>query len=134
MVDVGFTVLGRIGLSVDGVETQIRGRRERAVLATLLAARREVVSVDRLVTNVWGEPAHGSAVGSLQVAVSRLRSLIETDRAPKATPRLLVSRGPGYALLADPSAVDAEVFTRLVGAAHAAIAAGDPAAAVANCD
>jgi DNA-binding SARP family transcriptional activator/tetratricopeptide (TPR) repeat protein len=134
MIGVGFTVLGRIGLSVDGVETQVRGRRERAVLATLLAARRDVVSVDRLVDNVWGERARESAVGSLQVAVSRLRSLIETDRAPKATPRLLVSHGRGYALLADPSTVDAEVFTRLVDAAHAVTAAGDPAAAVAHCD
>src|SRR5689334_18388309 len=101
MIDVGFTVLGRIGLSLDGVETPVRGRRERAVLATLLAARGEVVSVDRLVDNVWGERAHGSAIGSLQVAVSRLRSLIEPDRGPKATPRLLVSSGAGYALLAE---------------------------------
>jgi DNA-binding SARP family transcriptional activator/tetratricopeptide (TPR) repeat protein len=134
MPDVRFTVLGRVALSVDGVETPVRGRRERAVLATLLAARREVVSVDRLVDNVWGERAPDSAVGSLQVAVSRLRSVIERDRTPKAAPRLLVSSGPGYALMADPQTVDAEVFTLLVGAAHAALVDGDPAGAVERCD
>jgi DNA-binding SARP family transcriptional activator/tetratricopeptide (TPR) repeat protein len=134
MRDVRFAVLGRVGLTVDGVETPVRGRRERAVLATLLAARREVVSVDRLVDNVWGERPPGSAVGSLQVAVSRLRSVIETDRTPKATPRLLVSSGPGYALVADPRSVDAEVFTLLVDEAHAAMVEGDPAIAVQRCD
>jgi DNA-binding SARP family transcriptional activator/tetratricopeptide (TPR) repeat protein len=134
MPDVRFTVLGRVGLSLDGVETPVRGRRERAVLATLLAARREVVSVDRLVDNVWGERPPESAVGSLQVAVSRLRSLIETDRTPKATPRLLVSSGPGYALVAEPRTVDAEVLTLLVDEAHAAMADGDPASAVERCD
>src|SRR5579875_123514 len=134
MTDVRFTVLGRIGLCIDDVETSVRGRRERAVLATLLAARRQVVSVDRLVDNVWGDRAPESAVGSLQVAISRLRSLLESDRSPKATPRLLVSSGPGYALLADPATVDAEVFTGLVDAAHNAMAEGDPAAAATFCE
>ena len=134
MRDVRFAVLGRVGLTVDGVETPVRGRRERAVLATLLSARREVVSVDRLVGNVWGERPPESAVGSLQVAVSRLRSVIETDRTPRATPRLLVSSGPGYALVADPHTVDAEVFTLLVDEAHGALVDGDPVSAVERCD
>lgn len=127
-----FTVLGRVGLAIDGDPVPVRGKRERAVLAHLLAARGQVVSVDRFVEDLWG-PVDG-AQASLQVAVSRLRAQIEPDRAPRAAPRLLVSSGTGYALLAAPDSVDAELFSSLVARAHAELAVGEFDAAVAACD
>lgn len=134
MTDVRFTVLGRVGMAVDGVEVRVAGRRERSVLALLLAARRGVVTADRLIDDIWGAAPADSAPASLHVAVSRLRGLVEPDRAPRATPQLLVSSGTGYALLVAPDRVDAEAFAGLVDAAHAAIGSGRPAEALDLCD
>jgi DNA-binding SARP family transcriptional activator len=120
-----FFVLGRVALAVDGEDVRIPGRRERAVLASLLAARGQVVSVDRLILDIWGDAAADSAPASLQVAVSRLRALVEPGRAPRSEPRLLVSSGPGYALLTEPESVDAGRFAALVDEAHDALEAGE---------
>ncbi|WP_132155671.1 BTAD domain-containing putative transcriptional regulator [Kribbella antiqua] len=134
MGDIRFTVLGRVALFVDGIEIPVRGRRERAVLAMLLAARRRVLSVDRISDGLWrGDPPE-TATGSLQVAVSRLRALIEPDRTPRASPRLLVSSGPGYALVVPPETVDAERFAALVDEIHGALAAGEPEQAWRLCE
>jgi DNA-binding SARP family transcriptional activator/tetratricopeptide (TPR) repeat protein len=132
--EIRFTVLGRVALAVDGIEIPVRGRRERAVLAMLLAGRRRVLSVDRLSEGLWGGDPPETATGSLQVAVSRLRALIEPDRTPRAAPRLLMSSGPGYALLVAPEAVDAERFAALVDEIHGALAAGQPEQAWVLCE
>ncbi len=134
MSGAGFCVLGRVAVTVDGDEVRIPGRRERAVLATLLAARRQVVSVDRLILDIWGDGAAESAPASLQVAVSRLRSIVEPERAPRADPLVLVSSGAGYALLTDHETVDAEQFTALVDDASAALQSGEPERALRLCE
>ncbi|HEU5473774.1 MAG TPA: BTAD domain-containing putative transcriptional regulator [Actinophytocola sp.] len=134
MVAMTFLALGRVRLSADGVEARLRGRRERAVLALLLAARGQVLTADRLIEDIWGDDAGDSTLGSLQVAVSRLRALIEPDRVKGAEPAVLVTSGAGYALLAPPDSVDLEQFTALVVDADAALAAGRPDQAVKLCD
>jgi DNA-binding SARP family transcriptional activator/tetratricopeptide (TPR) repeat protein len=133
-MDVEFFTLGQVRLTIDGVDARIRGRRERAVLALLLAARRQVLPVDRLIEDVWGDDAGDSTPGSLQVAVSRLRALIEPGRARGAEPALLVTSGAGYALLADPEAVDLERFTRLVEEADTALSGKHPEIALRLCE
>jgi DNA-binding SARP family transcriptional activator len=134
VTDVRFTVLGRVAVEVDGVDVRIQGRRERSVLALLVAGLGQVVSVDRLITDIWGEAPARTAPASLQVAVSRLRALVEPARAPRAAPELLVSSGTGYALRAAPHTVDAEVFAVLVDEAHRALSDGRPAEALERCE
>lgn len=133
MTQVRFTVLGRMAIEVDDTDVRIPGRRERAVLALLLAAHGHVVPVGRLIDDIWGESPARSAQASLQVAISRLRSLVEPRRAPRSLPTLLVSSGPGYALLADPEDVDSGRFSSLVAQAHAAHSNGDATAALELC-
>lgn len=124
-----FRVLGGVAVCADETEEPVRGRRERAVLATLLAARGAVVSVDRLAQDVWeGEPPP-NAPASLQVAVSRLRALIEPDREAGTPYRVLVTTPAGYALHPEPGGVDGERFTALVEQSLVALAAGDAAGA-----
>src|SRR5437763_2656498 len=98
MTGPAFAVLGPLEVTVDGTPVKVPGRRERAVLTVLLAAGGDVVSADRLVDEVWGDAAAASSPSSLQVAVSRLRALLEPLRSPREEPRLLVSVGAGYAL------------------------------------
>jgi DNA-binding SARP family transcriptional activator len=130
---LGIRVLGPIEVEVDGEPVDLGGPRRRGVLAMLLAARRGVVSMDRMIDDLWrGEPPP-SAIASLQAYVSHLRRLLEPDRPRHARARLLVSAPPGYALRVEDGAVDAWRFERLTQDARGA-GRSDPAAARALLD
>ncbi|MFF2352642.1 BTAD domain-containing putative transcriptional regulator [Kitasatospora sp. NPDC058115] len=111
---VSIRVLGSFAAELDGGPLPLGGRRQRAVLARLVVARGEVVSVDRLVEEVWQGAPPARAVTSLQAYVSNLRRLLEPGRAPRTPAALLVSAPPGYALRLPGEAVDAGRFERLL--------------------
>jgi DNA-binding SARP family transcriptional activator len=115
-VPVGFGVLGPVAAwdgSGDAIE--LKGPRHRAVLARLIIARRHVVPVTRLVDELWDDPPVG-AVGAVRTFVAALRRALEPERPPRTPARLLVTDGPGYALRAEPEAVDAWRFEQAVAA------------------
>lgn len=119
-MDVAFGVLGPVA-AWDGAGDAIalKGPRHRAVLARLLVTRRRVVPVGRLVADLWadqGEPP-ADAVGAVRTFVAALRRALEPERPPRTPARLLVTEGPGYALRAEPEAVDAWRFEQAVTAA-----------------
>src|SRR5262249_43523833 len=84
----------------------------------LLMERGRVVSVDRMIDQLWrGEPPP-RAIASLQAYVSNLRRILEPRRAPRAQALILVSVPPGYALGLPDEAVDAWRFESLLAAAR----------------
>jgi DNA-binding SARP family transcriptional activator/tetratricopeptide (TPR) repeat protein len=112
-------VLGSFAAEAGGAPVPLGGPRQRGVLALLVAARGQVVSVDRMVEDLWrGEPP-SRALASLQAYVSNLRRLLEPGRPPRTPARLLVSASPGYALRLPPGAVDAWRFEELLDEARA---------------
>ncbi|MCC3763804.1 winged helix-turn-helix domain-containing protein [Glycomyces sp. TRM65418] len=129
---VEFGVLGPVAAwDGEGRALDLKGPRHRAVLARLIAAQGRVVSVDRLVDDLWEEPPAG-AVGAVRTFVAALRRALEPDRPPRSPARLLVTDGPGYALRTE--AVDARRFERAVAesasaASHHAFAMLDGALA-----
>jgi DNA-binding SARP family transcriptional activator len=112
MISLG--VLGPCTAEVNGLSVPLGGQRQRAVLALLVAARGEVLPVDRMIEDLWSGEPPAKAVASLQSYVSNLRKLLEPGRAPRTPARLLVSAPPGYALRLPVEAVDAWRFERLV--------------------
>ncbi|GAA3149595.1 BTAD domain-containing putative transcriptional regulator [Planomonospora alba] len=118
-MEVAFGVLGPVS-AWDGAGDTIvlKGPRHRAVLARLLVARRRVVPVTRLAEDLWEDPPPG-AVGAVRTFVAALRRALEPERPPRAPARLLVTEGPGYALRAEPGAVDAWRFEQAVADAAA---------------
>ncbi|MFD3746277.1 BTAD domain-containing putative transcriptional regulator [Nocardia sp. NPDC058633] len=105
-----FQVLGPVAAHDDlGRPVALRGPRYREVLARLILAHRRVVPVGRLVDDLWDEPP-ADAVGAVRTFVAGLRRALEPDRPPRTPARLLVTEGLGYALRADPDAVDAWRF------------------------
>ncbi|MFC4036525.1 BTAD domain-containing putative transcriptional regulator [Streptomyces polygonati] len=121
---VVFGVLGPVTAWDDaGDAIALKGPRHRAVLARLIVARGRVVPVSRLVEDLWVDPPPG-AVGAVRTFVAALRRALEPQRPPRAPARSLVTEGPGYALRAEPEAVDAWRFERAVAAAATA-APGD---------
>ncbi|GAA4259138.1 BTAD domain-containing putative transcriptional regulator [Dactylosporangium darangshiense] len=119
-------VLGPFEVETErGGPVDIGGPRQRAVLALLLSARGDVVSVDRMIDDLWRGEAPPRAIASLQAYVSNLRRLLEPDRERRAPARLLVSAPPGYAIRLPADAVDAWRFERLLSDARASLAS-DP--------
>jgi DNA-binding SARP family transcriptional activator/DNA-binding beta-propeller fold protein YncE len=88
------------------------GTRQRAVLALLLLRANEVVPLDRLIDELWGESPPDSAANIVQGYVSHLRKALEPDRG-RGKHELLVSRAPGYMLRIGRDQYDADRFVRL---------------------
>src|ERR1700760_251156 len=103
-----FGVLGPVtAWDGDGREVDLKGPRHRAVLARLIVARGRVVPLDVLIDDLWPVPPPG-AVGAIRTFVGALRRALEPDRPPRSPSRLLITQGPGYALVAGPGDVDAQ--------------------------
>ncbi|MGA4543426.1 ATP-binding protein [Uniformispora flossi] len=129
----GIGVLGTLRVAVGGRAAEVAGRRDRGLLALLAARCGAAVAAERLVDELWGDDAPPSAAASLQVAVSRLRAVLEPGRKPRAPAAVLVSTERGYALRLPDGALDAQVFARTLAEGHALLPT-DPAAALAALD
>ncbi|HWT93752.1 MAG TPA: winged helix-turn-helix domain-containing protein, partial [Solirubrobacteraceae bacterium] len=105
---VSFGVLGPIvGTDAGGRPLALGGPRHRAIVARLLVARGEQVTLDRLIDDLWGEEAPAGAAGAIRTFVGDLRRVLEPGRPPRAPAALLTTEGRGYALRAALDAVDA---------------------------
>ncbi len=105
-------VLGPVdAVGLDGAAIDLKGPRHRTVLARLVAAGGRTVPLQTLIDDLWedgGLPA--GPAGAVRTFVAALRVALEPDRPPRTPPRLIVTRGPGYALEAAPDVVDAWRF------------------------
>ncbi|WP_121161864.1 BTAD domain-containing putative transcriptional regulator [Micromonospora pisi] len=119
-------MLGPFEVEVDGGDAvDLGGPRQRAVLALLLSARGEVVSIDRMIDDLWRDEAPPRAIASLQAYVSNLRRLLEPSRERRAPARLLVTAPPGYAIRVPTEDVDAWRFEGLLAEARS-VSVTDP--------
>lgn len=115
---VRVAALGPIRAWVAGEPVELGGRRQRSVLARLVSAHGEVVSVDRLIDDLWeGEPPP-KVLSSLQAYISHLRRVLEPWREPRTVAGVIVSAAPGYCLRLPAEAVDVWRFESKVSAAE----------------
>ena len=105
-----FNLLGPLEVLHDGSPLALGGPKQRALLALLLIHAGEVVSVDRITEDLWGDHPPRTAQTSLHVYVSHLRKLLEPERGKGETASLLASRSPGYVLDLEPERVDLTRF------------------------
>ena len=106
-----FRILGPMEVWNDSEQLQIRGAKQRAVLALLLLEAGRVVSSDRLIDLLWAEQPPATAATSLQNFVSQLRKVLGGA--------VLLTTPPGYRLAIAPEQLDLERFRQLVDAASA---------------
>ena len=112
-----FGILGPLQVrGVDDRELEVNGNRRRNLLVRLLVDPNALVSVDRLIEDLWeGDPPPGAAQ-TLQSHVSNLRRALGRDRIETQSKR-------GYRLLvADDDEIDALEFEREVDRGRAAVA------------
>ena len=126
---VQFRLLGPLEAQ-DGDRLVELGRpKQRALLAALLIHANHVVSLDRLIEELWGEDPPPQAAASLQTYVSNLRRALEPDRPARALSLVLVSQPPGYRLVVGAGDLDAARFAALAEEGHRLLEASRPRAA-----
>ena len=90
---------------MDGKPTAVSGQGERALLALLACSAGRVVTVDRLIDDLWGERLPANPANALQLRVSKLRRQLGD---------VITTTPAGYRLDVDPDDVDSLRFERLV--------------------
>jgi DNA-binding SARP family transcriptional activator len=123
---VEFAILGPLQVLRAGTELSCRGNKQRALLADLLIHANQVISVDRLIDDLWGEKPPDTASNALQVYIAGLRRLLGEDAAGT-----LLTRRPGYTLLVGTDSLDLFRFQSAVHAGRAVMQT-DPATAAAR--
>ncbi|MFF3006469.1 BTAD domain-containing putative transcriptional regulator [Kitasatospora sp. NPDC057940] len=98
-----FALLGALRARRSDTDLNLGGPQQRAVLAALLLRPNAAVTVDELITGLWGDRPPGAPDTTLRTYVWQLRNLLEPVRT---APRVLVSLTGGYRLAVDPERVD----------------------------
>jgi basic membrane lipoprotein Med (substrate-binding protein (PBP1-ABC) superfamily)/DNA-binding SARP family transcriptional activator len=122
-----FQILGPVEMSGGSAAGPTAGR-PRALLARLLLSTNRVVSVERLIDDLWEDRPPATAAKILQNWIAQLRRDLGDQRERLAThPR-------GYSIRADPGELDSAQFKVLVTRARGEFAGGNPTAAVTTLD
>ena len=116
-----FRILGPLQVLADDRQIALGTAQQRKVLTILVIHRGEVVSVDRILDELWGERPPDRATKTVQVYVSRLRKALGDG--------VLVTRDGGYTLELNGKSVDADRFRRLADEGRTALESGDPRSA-----
>lgn len=110
-----FLVLGSLEIITDGGKTILLGvSKISQVLALLVARAGEVVSVDTLVEELWGDRPPKSALTTLQTYVYHARRMFAQNQLTEPERNVLLTRPPGYLLDASVDETDASQFQRLL--------------------
>jgi len=120
-------LLGSLEVLRNGEPIAVSGPKPRALLACLALHLGEAVSTDRLIEDLWSGSPPRSAAHALQVYVSKLRTVLDSEKTG-----LITARPPGYELALDPGAVDIHVFERLVKDGRRALHEGNPSSGSAS--
>ena len=126
---VQFRLLGPLEAQDGGRRVELGRPKQRVLLAVLLVHANHVVSLDRLIEELWGAEPPPQAAASLQTYVPNLRRALEPGRPARAPSRVLVSQPPGYRLVVGAGDLDAVRFAALAQEGHRLLEAGRPAAA-----
>jgi WD40 repeat protein/DNA-binding SARP family transcriptional activator len=107
---VRFGVLGPLGVSGQDGPLPLGGPKQRILLAHLVLGANRVVSAEHLIDALWGEDLPDDPKSTLQVYVSRLRSVLGSEG--------IEAHAPGYLLRAERLEVDALRFEDLLAEAR----------------
>jgi len=97
-------VLGPLEIRRDGEPLRIGKGKQRLLVADLAVHVGEVVSVDRLMDDIWGEHPPQSARHGVEVYVAQAKTKLGKEA--------ILRREPGYVLDLDPERIDAVRFAR----------------------
>jgi len=115
-------VLGPLRAERGGIEVDLGGPKQRAVLAMLVSEPVGSLGRDRIIEGVWGEEASDANRHSFYTYLSNLRSVLGD---------VIVRAGEAYRLAVEPGQIDHVAFAAAVDEARPLMATDPGAAAVA---
>ncbi|QFY13469.1 transcriptional regulator [Nonomuraea phyllanthi] len=116
-------LLGRLAVTdAGGRAIKVRAARQQAILAVLVLCQDEVITIDRLVSELWQDEPPVTAKESLRTYVYRLRRALSPLAADGVD---LVTVGNGYTLAVPDRAVDVRAFESAVAKGVDALTEGD---------
>ncbi|HEX4061881.1 MAG TPA: BTAD domain-containing putative transcriptional regulator [Streptosporangiaceae bacterium] len=121
-----FQVLGPLEVWTGDDWASIGAPKWRSLLAALLVNAGQVVSTDRLITEIWSDEPPRGATNLVAVYALKLRRMLGDDDG-----KLLRHRAPGYLLAVEPEDVDSLRFGALVASGRRALATQQPERAAA---
>lgn len=110
-----YEILGPLRVRDGEHGSAIGARKVEMLLAIMLSRANQVITIDQLINEIWGEQAPRRAVAGVHVYVSQLRKFLDRQGYPNP----LVTRSPGYILRVEPGELDSDVFQGLVKAGRA---------------
>jgi DNA-binding SARP family transcriptional activator len=106
-----YEILGPVRVTVDDRAFFVSAGKVETVLAALLIRAGQVVTIDQLMREIWGEAAPRQAVPALQVYISQLRKFLSRS-GQGAKP--ISTRPPGYQLRLGADEFDLSDFQHLM--------------------
>ncbi|MFI7067250.1 BTAD domain-containing putative transcriptional regulator [Kribbella sp. NPDC050124] len=119
---VRFSLLGPVRARRGSRELDLGPAKQRAVLASLLLSANRPVPPSRIIDLVWGDDPPENGPNVVQKYVAGLRRVLEPERAPRSSGRLLTLTDGGYQLAVAPGDTDVDLFSehvRTAGRLHA---------------
>jgi DNA-binding SARP family transcriptional activator/tetratricopeptide (TPR) repeat protein len=141
-----FGLFGGVRVQRDGIEVPITQRKQREILALLLAAPNEQVAVSEIIDALWPDEPAASALNQIHRHIGSLRRICEPGLPRRNVGRHIVPSGGGYRIAVDAESSDVLRFRALVrqadqgaggdrhGVFRAYVPALDVASAPADCD
>ncbi|HLT09676.1 MAG TPA: BTAD domain-containing putative transcriptional regulator [Micromonosporaceae bacterium] len=126
-MDLQYRILGPIEVWCGSHQVALGGPRQRLVLAVLLIHANQVVSMDRLVDEIWPERPPPSALANVRTYVAGLRSALPSRNGSGP----ITSRPGGYLLNVGSEELDLTLYESLVATSAAARSRNDLPAEVA---
>ncbi len=85
-------ILGSLEVEDDSGQTvELGSPKQQALFALLAIHPNSVLSTDRIIDELWGDQPPADGARNVRVYVSRLREVLEPDRAKRAPGRLIVT-------------------------------------------
>ena len=113
-----FRLFGELAATGQRGEVKLGAGRPGAVLSMLLLAPGELIPVDRLATDLFGDDQPTDGLHAIRVYVSRLRAKLTEASAGDVA---VIGRSGGYVAEVPRTAVDVARFEDLVGGARTAV-------------
>jgi predicted ATPase/DNA-binding SARP family transcriptional activator len=129
-----FRDLGTVTVDRGGIVLPLGGRLLQAALSVLLINANKRVSVDALMSALWGERARDRSEDTLQSHMWRLRRALEPLRRRGEPFTTVVHDVSGYRLLVTTDQVDSLRFSDLAGEAQHLLAGDQAERALQRCD
>jgi len=126
-----YRVLGSLQLRINGCEYTPQAAKVRQVLALYLLRSNQVVSLDTVIAELWGDCPPRTAVTTAQTYIYQLRKLIARHGDERLASETIRTTPPGYTITVTNEQLDCVQFEHMVEQGRALLLEGETSRAAA---